>query len=135
MALICNILFLYEIFHKFEGKWKSSELYHTEYIHKLSILWNTLHWQSKPGQTEKKIHNPSTQRDFLQCEFMNIFPLKLENQLTINLYHTEKVCSNVDYYIHFNCSGRERVTLLISISLCSHGLYPLWYRIYLLKKE
>jgi hypothetical protein len=39
---------------------------------------------------------------------MDIFPLKLENQLIINLYHSEKVCSNVDYYIYFNFSGRER---------------------------
>ena len=91
--------------------------------------------KGKPGQTENKVQNPSTQRDFLQCEFMDIVPLKMENQPFINLYHTEKVCSSVDYYIHFNYSGRERGTLLISISLCSHGLYPLWHRIYLLKKR
>lgn len=36
---------------------------------------------------------------------MDIFPMKLGNQLIINLYHTEKVCSNVDYYIYLNCSG------------------------------
>lgn len=81
-------------------------------------------WPSESGQTERDFHNPSIPRDFLLCDFMDIFPMKLGNQLIINLYHTEKVCSNVDYYIYLNCSGGGE-TLLLSISLCSHGLYPL----------
>lgn len=78
------------------------------------ILWNIhLHTTlaSEPGQTEEIFHISSTHRNFLQCEFMDIFPMKLENQLIINLCHTEKVCSNGDYYIYFNCSGRERMRI------------------------
>lgn len=72
---------------------------------------------SEPGQTEKNFHISSTLRDFLQCEFMDIFSMKLENQLIINLYHTEKVCSNGDYYIYFNCSRRENEKYIASSNM------------------
>jgi hypothetical protein len=77
------------------------------------ILCNTLHLQSELGQTEKNFHITSTHRDFLQCEFMDALPMKLENQLIIRLYHIEKVYLNGEYYISSNCSGRG-----------VHGFYP-----------
>lgn len=110
MAHICTILYLYEISHIFEEKWKSSELYHIEYIHMFSFIVKYTTFAYHIGQVNQdkrkgNFHNPIIHRDFLLCEFMDIFPMKLGNQLIINLYHTEKVCSNVDYYIYHSCSG------------------------------
>ena len=133
MAHICSICF-----HIFEEKWKSSELYLTEYIHKLSYIVKYTTFAYYIGKVyqdkQKRISTFLVLRDFLQCEFMGIFPIKLENKLIINLYHTEKAYSNGDYYIYFNCSGKEREVHRFFKYPYVH-MYPLWYMIHLLKEE
>lgn len=128
MAHICSVLFLYDIFfHILEEKWKISELYHTKYIHKFSYIVKYTMFAYYIGKenldkTEHNFHIPSTHRDVLQCEFI---PSEVGKSTNYKLVQTENVYSNGDCYIYSNCSGRERGTSLLSISLCPHGLYPL----------
>lgn len=50
------------------------------------------------------------------------------------MYHIQKVYSYWILLYISNCSRRKRGTLLLSVALCSHGLYSLWHMIILFKE-
>lgn len=47
----------------------------------------------KNQDNQKNFHVPSMHRAFLQCQFVDVFPMKLKNQLIVNLYYIQKVYS------------------------------------------
>lgn len=73
-----------------------NKLYHTYYI--LKFPYSIIHteWENVLGQTKVNTQS-NTHRVFLQLEFVEFFPIKLENQLNITFDHTQQEYSMLKY--------------------------------------
>ena len=125
--------YLYDVFHLYEENGTPQSFIKLIAFIIFPIPWIIPHLTVNQ-EKQKNFQIPSTHKDFLQCELGEV-PSKIRKPIHCKLLSYSDCLPKTESDIFSHYSVIESRTLLLSISLCSHGFYPLWHMIYILKEE
>ena len=115
--------YLYDVFHLYEENGTPQSFIQLIAFIIFPILRIIPHLTVNQDK-QKNFQIPSTHKDFLQCELGEV-PSKIRKPIHCKLLSYSDCLPKTESDIFSHYSGIESSTLLLSISLCSHGFHPL----------
>ena len=121
--------YLYDVFHLYEENGTPQSFIQLIAFIIFPIPWIIPHLTVNQ-EKQKNFQISSTHTDFLQCELGEV-PSKIRKANSLQTFIILRISTKDRIWQFSHSSGIESGTLLLTISLCSHGFYQLWHMIYI----